>query len=59
MRAEPLNRKPTGTVTVADLMGWGAPQKFDRKQAFEFIPTWQQGMDQPQPNDFGKYLDEG
>lgn len=41
------------------LKSWGQPQKFHRKQAFEYIPTWQKGMEQPQPNDFGKFLDEG
>jgi len=40
-------------------LGWAPPVKFHRKQAFEIVPTWQQGIAQPTDADLANFASSG
>ena len=41
------------------MAGWGEPFKFSRKQAAEFVPTWQIGQPQDSGQNIANLLDAG
>jgi len=41
------------------MQAWGAPVRFSRKSATEFIPTWQRGQPQPSDVDIANFTREG
>ena len=41
------------------MQAWGAPMRFSRKSATEFIPTWQRGQPQPSDVDIANFTKEG
>jgi HK97 family phage portal protein len=50
---------PRDTTIQEVITGWGEPIRFGVKGASEYVPTWQRGQEQPQPNDFSRYATEG